>query len=45
MGEALSTAGKRAIALLVLLLVAFVLFKVILGIVTFVGALAVPATV
>ena len=37
MGEALSTAGKRGLALLVLLLAAYLLFKVVLGIVTFIA--------
>ncbi len=37
MGEALSQAGKRGLALLVLLLAAYLLFKVVLGIVTFVA--------
>jgi hypothetical protein len=40
-GEALSTAGKRALALVVLLLAAYVLFKVVLGIVSFVAWLVV----
>jgi hypothetical protein len=37
MRESLEGAGKRAIALLVLLGAAFILFKVVLGIVTFVA--------
>ena len=41
MGEALSTAGKRGVALLVLLLAAFVLFKIVLHIVAFVVWVAV----